>query len=70
MGATAEQLAADARRAEDAGQLVSAHSLYLRAAGVGEVRLAGLCTRDDPARFFSARRDRPTGRQAGIIVVR
>jgi YfiH family protein len=42
---------------------------WLRAAGVGEVRVAGLCTRDDPGRFFSARRDRPTGRQAGVIVV-
>jgi polyphenol oxidase len=40
----------------------------LHAAGVGEVRAAGLCTADDPARFFSARRDRRTGRQAGVIV--
>jgi YfiH family protein len=40
----------------------------LHAAGVPEVRPAGLCTADDPARFFSARRDRRTGRQAGVIV--
>jgi len=42
----------------------------LRAAGVREVRTAGLCTRGDPGRFFSVRRDRPTGRQAGVIVLR
>ena len=40
----------------------------LHTAGVGEVRAAGLCTREDPARFFSARRDRRTGRQAGVVV--
>lgn len=40
----------------------------LHAAGVREVRAAGLCTADDPARFFSARRDRRTGRQAGVVV--
>jgi copper oxidase (laccase) domain-containing protein len=42
----------------------------LHAAGIREVRAAGLCTADDPARFFSARRDRRTGRQAGVIVAR
>jgi copper oxidase (laccase) domain-containing protein len=42
----------------------------LHAGGIGEVRAAGLCTADDPARFFSARRDRRTGRQAGVIVAR
>jgi polyphenol oxidase len=40
----------------------------LHAAGVRMVRAAGLCTGHDPARFFSARRDRRTGRQAGVVV--
>jgi YfiH family protein len=65
--ATAASTTRDGRPSLD---LATGAAELLRAAGVGEVRLAGLCTRDDPARFFSARRDRPTGRQAGIIVVR
>lgn len=38
----------------------------LERAGVGEVESAGLCTRCDPERFFSHRRDGGPGRQGGI----
>lgn len=39
----------------------------LRSAGVADVFGGGLCTVSDPARFFSHRRDRITGRQAAFI---
>ncbi len=38
----------------------------LAAAGVAEVYGGGLCTHDDPARFFSYRRDGATGRMAAL----
>jgi YfiH family protein len=41
----------------------------LERAGVGEVRAAGECTSHQPERFFSHRRDRVTGRQAGLIAL-
>jgi YfiH family protein len=39
----------------------------LARAGVHEVRGGGLCTASDPARFYSYRRDRATGRMAALI---
>ena len=39
----------------------------LRAAGVGHIRVANLCTVEHPLRFFSYRRDRITGRMAAGI---
>jgi YfiH family protein len=39
----------------------------LRAAGVADIRGGQLCTYSDPARFYSHRRDRRTGRQAALI---
>ena len=39
----------------------------LQAAGVTSIYGGGLCTYSDPARFFSYRRDRDTGRQASLI---
>lgn len=39
----------------------------LQAAGVQAIYGGGLCTYRDPARFFSYRRDRETGRQASLI---
>jgi hypothetical protein len=38
----------------------------LSEAGVAEIESAGLCTRCDPDRFFSHRRDGGPGRQAGL----
>lgn len=40
----------------------------LRAAGVAEVRHVDVCTLED-ARFYSYRRDRETGRHAGVVVL-
>lgn len=40
----------------------------LRAAGVKEIEVAEECTACEPARFFSHRRDRETGRQAMLAV--
>ncbi len=39
----------------------------LEALGVGSVLGGGVCTHDDPARFFSHRRSAPTGRHAALI---
>jgi hypothetical protein len=39
----------------------------LQRAGVGETSGGGMCTYSDPARFFSYRRDRTTGRMAALI---
>ena len=39
----------------------------LRDAGVGTIESAGLCTRCDPDRFFSHRRDGDPRRQAGVV---
>ena len=39
----------------------------LRAAGVTDVSGGAWCTVSDPSRFFSYRRDRVTGRMAGIV---
>jgi len=39
----------------------------LAALGVGDVRGGGLCTWSDPARFYSHRRDRDTGRMASLV---
>lgn len=39
----------------------------LARAGVHEVRGGGLCTMSDPARFYSYRRERATGRMAALI---
>jgi YfiH family protein len=39
----------------------------LAGAGVVAVTSAGLCTAADPARFYSYRRDRATGRMAALI---
>lgn len=39
----------------------------LAAAGVARVHGGGLCTISDPARFFSHRRDRHTGRMASLV---
>jgi YfiH family protein len=44
--------------------------LRLRAAGVEAVSGGTWCTVDEPARFFSYRRDRVTGRQAAMIALR
>lgn len=41
----------------------------LARAGVGEVESAGICTRCDPERFFSHRRDGGPGRQGGLAWV-
>ncbi len=41
--------------------------LCLARAGVTEVHGGGLCTVSDPARFFSHRRDRVSGRMAALI---
>lgn len=40
----------------------------LGAAGIREVDVAGSCTACEPARFFSHRRDGPTGRQALVAM--
>lgn len=40
----------------------------LRGAGVGKVEDTGLCTACERRRFFSHRRDGPTGRQAAVVV--
>jgi purine-nucleoside/S-methyl-5'-thioadenosine phosphorylase / adenosine deaminase len=63
--ASAASVTRDGRPSLD---LAAGAAELLHAAGVREVRAAGLCTGDDPGRFFSARRDRRTGRQAGVIV--
>ena len=47
--------------------LVEAARRLLARAGVAEVEAANLCTSCDPELFFSHRRDRPTGRQAGLV---
>jgi YfiH family protein len=39
----------------------------LHAAGVVDVRTSGGCTLEQPERFFSYRRDGPTGRHAGVV---
>jgi YfiH family protein len=39
----------------------------LAAAGITRIHGGGLCTHEDPARFFSHRRDGVTGRQATLI---
>lgn len=39
----------------------------LQRAGVGAISGGGMCTYSDPARFFSYRRDRTTGRMAALI---
>jgi copper oxidase (laccase) domain-containing protein len=39
----------------------------LRAAGVTQIYGGGLCTQSEPARFYSFRRDRITGRMASLI---
>jgi hypothetical protein len=39
----------------------------LQRAGVSETSGGGMCTYSDPARFFSYRRDRTTGRMAALI---
>jgi hypothetical protein len=41
----------------------------LQAIGLVHIYGGGLCTFSDPARFFSHRRDRVTGRQAAFIWV-
>jgi YfiH family protein len=41
----------------------------LRRSGFAQVRTAGECTVDHPERFFSYRRDRVTGRQAGLVAL-
>ncbi len=39
----------------------------LRGAGVGEIEIAGLCTRCEEELFFSHRRDGDPGRQGGLV---
>ena len=39
----------------------------LRAAGVGAVKAVGGCTLEQPARFYSYRRDGVTGRHGGVV---
>lgn len=39
----------------------------LHAAGVADVRAVGGCTLEQPERFYSYRRDRLTGRHAGVV---
>lgn len=41
--------------------------LRLRARGVHAIHGGGYCTRNDPTRFFSYRRERDTGRMAALI---
>mgnify|MGYP001133376600 CR=1 FL=1 len=47
--------------------LYAAARVRLAAVGVRAVYGGGLCTYSDPARFFSHRRDRVSGRQASLI---
>jgi len=47
--------------------LVEVARRQLERAGVPEVETADLCTSCDPELFFSHRRDRITGRQAGLV---
>lgn len=71
---TTDPQAADAFRPLPAGKWLA--DLYVLArrrlarAGVHAVYGGGLCTVSDPARFFSYRRDRVTGRQAAFIWLR
>ena len=47
--------------------LVAAARRLLDGAGVAEVEAANICTSCEPELFFSHRRDRITGRQAGVV---
>ncbi|HEX7293267.1 MAG TPA: polyphenol oxidase family protein [Solirubrobacterales bacterium] len=47
--------------------LVEVARRQLRQAGVGEVEVAGLCTRCEEELFFSHRRDGGPGRQGGLV---
>jgi copper oxidase (laccase) domain-containing protein len=68
---TPDPQAADAFRPLHTGKwLADLYALARRRlarAGVHAVYGGGLCTVSDPARFFSYRRDRVTGRQAAFI---
>jgi YfiH family protein len=63
--------AADAFRAHRPGKwladLFALARQRLAKAGVRSIHGGGLCTYSDPARFFSHRRDRVTGRMAALI---
>jgi copper oxidase (laccase) domain-containing protein len=41
--------------------------LRLRAHGIHDISGGGYCTHTDAARFYSYRRERDTGRMAGVI---
>lgn len=47
--------------------LVAGATAQLTAAGVGDVVQVGGCTREQPERFFSYRRDGLTGRHGGVV---
>ncbi len=69
---TADDIAASAafeplREGKWLGDLYALARRRLSRAGVTAIFGGGLCTFGDPARFFSHRRDRVTGRQAALI---
>lgn len=67
VAAVVPETRATTRTGSPALDLPAGVSAVLRAAGVSDVERVPICTRDDP-RFYSYRRDQPTGRFAGVVV--
>jgi polyphenol oxidase len=61
--------AATTRAGTPALDLPAAAERLLAALGLGDVRATGICTAEDE-RFYSYRRDRETGRFAGVVMLR
>jgi hypothetical protein len=66
VAATAPAARATSRAGTPALDLRAAVTAQLRGAGVGDVQVDGSCTAEEPA-LFSHRRDRVTGRLAGLV---
>ena len=58
---------ATTRTGTAAVDLTAGATAQLRASGVGEVLAVGGCTIEQPARFYSYRRDGRTGRHGGVV---
>ena len=61
--------AATTRAGRPSLDLAAGTAEALRRSGFERIRVAGECTFDHPERFFSYRRDGPTGRQAGLVAL-
>jgi YfiH family protein len=71
LAASVEELVPGSRATTRTGtasiDLLAGAQAVLRRTGVGQVEAVGGCTLEQPARFFSYRRDGLTGRHAGVV---